>query len=290
MHTLSFTLADVTVTLETPLPVVCTDNFRPFLGGGGSRTVRAVFREVPVLPETAGRTEYETVTFSVLRTAEGFLRRYRDQDGRVYAVGRTTPEGAEVAYLPWSRLYFSETHNCVSHIALEEQLLLRGRLILHAAFVEAGETGLLFSGPSGVGKSTQASLWERRDARILNGDRTVVSPDGADWTAWGSPYAGSSRCFCNERRRLGAIAVLSQAPVCSVQRLTAAQAFRRLYPHLTVNSWSGGCVEQASGLLAALAARVPVYHLACTPDDRAVETLAGVLKEDNVCGFEGSSL
>lgn len=49
-------------------------------------------------------------------------------------------------------------------------------------------------------------------------------------------------------------------------------------------------MERASGLLAELTDRVPVYLLACTPDDRAVETLAKVLKEDNALGFEGSSL
>lgn len=109
-------------------------------------------------------------------------------------------------------------------------------------------------------------------------------------TAWGSPYAGSSRCFCSERCPIGAIVVLEQAPVCAVRRLSAAKAFHRLYPQLTVNSWNGAYVERASGLLAELAAQVPVYLLECTPDDRAVETLANVLKEDNALGFEGSSL
>ena len=75
-----------------------------------------------------------------------------------------------------------------------------------------------------------------------------------------------------------------------MRRLSAAEAFHRLYPQLTVNSWSGAYVERASGLLAELTVRTPVYLLACTPDDRAVEALAKVLKEDNALGFEGSSL
>lgn len=118
----------------------------------------------------------------------------------------------------------------------------------------------------------------------------MLGPGPAGWTAWGSPYAGSSRCFCSEQRTIGAIVVLEQAPVCTARRLSAAEAFHRLYPHLTVNSWSSAYVERASGLLAELTDRVPVYLLACTPDDRAVETLAKVLKEDNALGFEGSSL
>ena len=290
MQITPITLADVTIRLETPETVLCTSNFRSFLGEGGGQSVRAAFSKVPVLPEVIGRAEFETVMFSVHRTEDGFVRRYRDQDGQYYAVGWTTPKGVEIRYLPWSQAYFSETHNCFSHIALEELLLLRDRLILHAAFVAVGERGLLFSGPSGIGKSTQAALWERHGARLINGDRTVLSQDAAGWRAWGSPYAGSSRCFRSEDRPVGAVVVLEQTPVCVVRRLTAAEAFHRLYPQMTVNSWSSTYVERASGLLAELTARVPVYLLACTPDDRAVEVLARVLKEDNVLGFEGSSL
>lgn len=290
MQITPITLADVTIRLETPETVLCTPNFRPFLGEGGSHVARAVFSEVSELPEVSGQAEFETIIFSVHRTEDGFVRRYRDQDGQYYAMGWITPTGVEIRYLPWSRAYFSETHNCFSHIALEELLLLRDRLILHAAFVAVGGRGLLFSGPSGIGKSTQAALWERHGARLINGDRTVLSQDAAGWTAWGSPYAGSSRCFCSEDRPVGAVVVLEQSPVCAVRRLTAAEAFHRLYPQMTVNSWSSTYVERASSLLAELTAQVPVYLLACTPDDRAVEMLARVLKEDNALGFEGSSL
>ena len=54
-----------------------------------------------------------------------------------------------------------------------------GMLVLHSAYIvtSAGEA-ILFSGPSGVGKSTQAALWERcAGARVVNGDRALV--DGA---------------------------------------------------------------------------------------------------------------
>ena len=46
-----------------------------------------------------------------------------------------------------------------------------GMLVLHSAYIvtRTGE-GILFSGPSGIGKSTQAALWERfAGARTING-------------------------------------------------------------------------------------------------------------------------
>ena len=106
-----------------------------------------------------------------------------------------------------------DTDICLTHLHSDHSGL---------AVEAAGERGLLFSGPSVIGKSTQAALWERHGARLLNGDRTVLGPGPAGWTAWGSPYAGSSRCFCSEQRTIGAIVVLEQAPADGVPQGAAA--------------------------------------------------------------------
>lgn len=67
-----------------------------------------------------------------------------------------------------------------------------GMLVLHSAYIvtRQGE-GILFSGPSGIGKSTQAALWQRYGAaQTVNGDRALVRPDTG--TVSGVMYAGTS--------------------------------------------------------------------------------------------------
>lgn len=54
-----------------------------------------------------------------------------------------------------------------------------GMLVLHSAYIvtRQGE-GILFSGPSGIGKSTQAALWQHYGAaQTVNGDRALVRKD-----------------------------------------------------------------------------------------------------------------
>ena len=77
-------------------------------------------------------------------------------------------------------------------VGLFDVFAARGMLVLHSAYIvtSAGEA-ILFSGPSGVGKSTQAALWERcAGARVVNGDRALV--DVGKKTANGIFYAGTS--------------------------------------------------------------------------------------------------
>ena len=68
--------------------------------------------------------------------------------------------------------------------------------------------------------------------------------------------------------------MLEQGGACGIRRLQTADAFRNLYAG-TVNA---AYVEAACDLLMDLSGSVPVYHLRCTLDKAAVETVKAVLQ------------
>lgn len=54
-------------------------------------------------------------------------------------------------------------------------------MVLHCSVLKVKSGVILFSGPSGIGKSTQAGLWTKyRKARVINGDRTLLKKRMAD--------------------------------------------------------------------------------------------------------------
>lgn len=158
--------------------------------------------------------------------------------------------------------------------ALERILLEREAFQLHAAVIAWQGQGILFTAPSGTGKSTQADLWQRLEgAEVLNGDRAIIRCEGPITTVCGSPYAGSSGIYTNEEVPVRAIVALSQSAENKVERLSALAAFQWLYPQTTVLSWDHEFVDGISGLLLKLIDSIPIYHLACRPDADAVAVL-----------------
>lgn len=277
-----FTLAGLTFRLKTPHEILVTENFRPFQRGGGM-IVPVSITETAELPELSGRPAFSNLSFSVFAGEGGWIRRFHDhrEGDRPYAVCRMEGGGAVVEYLSGDRQFFAESHNCFSHIGLEELLIRHDRLILHAAYVDTPMGAVLFSGPSGIGKSTQADLWVRyAGAELINGDRTILSRETDSWIAHGSPYAGSSRCFVDRSRPVRAVVMLEQGESCRLRRLGTGEAFRKLYAGTTVNSWDSRAVERTSALLADLAAGTEVLHLTCTPDRSAVELLEKHLRKE----------
>lgn len=175
-------------------------------------------------------------------------------------------------YLPGAEKYINYSRNLYELLGLENLLLQFGGLLLHSSFIRWQGQGILFSAPSGTGKSTQADLWARFEgAEVLNGDRSALRPVGGRWTAFGLPYAGTSGIYRNECAPVRAIVALRQAKRNRIRPMGASEAFRFLLPEFTIHRWDTEAYQKAMGLALALLAEVPVWLLECLPDRGAVE-------------------
>lgn len=155
-----------------------------------------------------------------------------------------------------------------------------GGFVFHSAYIEFGGEAVLFTAPSGTGKSTQAELWRSlRGAQIINGDRAVIRCVGDRILACGIPFAGSSAYCLNRSLPLAAVVYLAQAPTTSIRQLRGYEAFSRLWEGCSVNTWEPADLKLVSALVAKAAGAVPVYYLPCTPDKSAVEALEAVLRK-----------
>lgn len=281
----SLKIAGIPLTIETQHPLEVTDRFRPFLHGEEWNGYRLTFRETDALPEFLANPIFEGNSYRVYQDGcGGFLRAFFDpvQSREPYGVGQYdwSRRRIAVSYLPQGAPNVSRIENCFFHLGWETLLLRERRLILHASLVETDLGGILFSGPSGIGKSMQADLWCRyRSARLLNGDRPILQRRDGVWLAWGAPYAGSSRCYVNKSCAVRAIVLLEQASSCSLRRLGAAEAFRRIYAGLTLNSWDPKSVSSACDLALTLVREVPVFSFRCTKEENAVTFLEGELRK-----------
>ncbi len=162
----------------------------------------------------------------------------------------------------------------------EHIIVQNGGFMLHASCIAVDGEAILFTAPSGTGKSTQADLWAKyRGADIINGDRIAVciSENGAE--ARGVPFAGSSGICKSGALPLRAIVHLGQAPSTTVTRLRGVRAFRCLWEGCSVYTWDRADVAQCADTVQQVLARVPVYHMDCTPDEAAVAALEAVLRK-----------
>lgn len=166
-----------------------------------------------------------------------------------------------------------------------EHLIARSSgFVFHSSYIVLNGRAILFTAPSGTGKSTQAELWRvLRGAEIINGDRSVVrilESDSSSVVADGIPFAGSSQICKNVTAPLAAIVYLGQAPQTTIRKLRGFEAFRSVWEGVSVNTWDETDVALVSETVQRVVQTVPVYRLDCTPDESAVIALERMMAEN----------
>ena len=121
-------------------------------------------------------------------------------------------------------------------MALECLLIRRGYVSIHAAAVAIDGEALLFTGPSGVGKSTRARVWiEAMGAKLISGDRPLLNVETLE--LFGVPWDGKEQCFRNVRLPLRAICEVRRADNPRIRRLSPAQSRRLLVRQCFMPMW-----------------------------------------------------
>lgn len=199
-------------------------------------------------------------------SAHTHIRREGDHS-QVQVLRREVPEGIKPRLV-------------LNTLEAEHHVARHGGFLLHSSFVEMDGKAILFTAPSGTGKSTQARLWETyRGARVINGDRTVVTMGEDGVFAYGIPYCGTSGICQSAVLPVAAIVYLSQGPESVAVPLTGLRAFRRVWEGCSVHVWDREDVEMSANMVTEAIRQVPVVHLTCTPDESAVNVLEAYLQE-----------
>ena len=271
--------------IRSPMELESRDNCEPFLTDRPGADVSLRFRLDR--PEERGTLVHERAP-RVWREEDGALRIERLPAAATQActcvwMREDAPLSVEGCVYPDRVSAIHSLDNLLDASELELLLTRLETFSLHSSLVRRAEgDAILFTAPSGTGKSTQAELWEQyAGADVLNGDRSMLRRVDGVWTAFGSPFAGSSSIFRNESAPVRALVVLRQAPENTIRRLSLAEAFRAIYSESVLPRWHTEAHQRVISLVTEIVSETPVYLLACTPDERPVTLLRNTLEGEN---------
>lgn len=113
-----------------------------------------------------------------------------------------------------------------------------GYLGVHAVTLQEGGGGIMFSAPSGTGKTTHTELWRKEfGTRILNGDFAMLRCDEGGVTFDGTPFCGSSPYAERGEWPVTDIVFLRQAPENRICRLSKLQAITHMMENGFLPRW-----------------------------------------------------
>lgn len=272
-----YNIGDINILLDIPYELHMQDESLDFM------------RDLREDDNISDMTQFKfTLVESLSEPADAYsieLRKYKEYNGCMrtwflpkpdadpYAMVQMdfSPFKFECFYLEDSIEYMNYSHNLINLMGLESIFTFNHGILLHSSFIRYNDYSIVFTAPSGTGKSTQASLWAKyQGAEILNGDRTGIRKKDGVWMCYGLPYAGSSCIYHNTKTPLKAIFVLRQKDENQIRRLAPAEAFVHLYTESHQHSWDKHYTSVLVDNINELVTEIPVFMLSCLPDEGAV--------------------
>lgn len=153
------------------------------------------------------------------------------------------------------------------------KLLRFNGLMLHSSAVELDGKAYLFSGPSGIGKSTHTALMCKAfpQARIFNDDKPALRCLDGRWYAYGTPWCGKDGININLKAELAGICFLRRGAKNSIRRLSPIEAASAVISQ-TLRRFSN---SEALGVMTELVNRlvetIPIYELIKLPNIEAAQ-------------------
>ncbi len=150
----------------------------------------------------------------------------------------------------------------------------RGRFALHSASILYENKAWLFSGHSGMGKSTHTNLWNQLlGTEILNGDLNLMELTSCDAVIHGTPWCGTSKIADTHTYPIGGIILLKQAKQDICMELSEDEKALLVMQRLISPAWKKELLEENLLFTDRLAKIVPVFRLECTKEHSAVYTV-----------------
>ena len=280
-----FKIADIKIYIEMEFNIEIEQESIEFLSNkldNEKIDIMFKFKKIDTIPNIVGKLVYKDLIY-IYYTNKGFIYEfYREPGMKPYAwLIPISKSYYKVLCLSEKERYFKYSRNILEIIDIVQILNKYKAFILHSSFINYKNRGIIFSAPSGTGKSTQADLWEKYEqAEIINGDRAALRKIDGKWEAYGLPIAGSSNIFKNKKVEVSHIIVLKQGKENKLTKLSPREAFIKLYSETLVHTWDKEFQENIVNMITDVVQSVPIYQYECLPDKSAVDFLKEQIIKD----------
>lgn len=147
----------------------------------------------------------------------------------------------------------------------------KGLYAIHSASILYQDKAWLFSGHSGMGKSTHTALWhEQIHTPYLNGDLNLIGEEDGKLKVYGMPWCGTSGIYTTKTQDLGGIVLLGRDSRDHLEELGVAEKIVRVMQRMISPAWTKEQMEVNLEFAERIAAKSQVYYLKCTKNPSAV--------------------
>lgn len=156
---------------------------------------------------------------------------------------------------------------------IAEKLPKFNRLVMHGAAITYDNSAVLFTAPSGTGKTTHIKLWKKAfgsKVDIINGDKPILHIKDNSVIVHSSPWAGKEKFQKNRSAPLKAICIIKRAQQNKTYKINPKE-YLPFILHQIYLPKDEKTAAQTLTLFNKLLSQIPVYIVECNISEDAAQ-------------------
>jgi hypothetical protein len=141
--------------------------------------------------------------------------------------------------------------------------VIHSDILIHASGVTYNNTGYLFSGVSGRGKSTMARIWDEYGAKVIHDDRLIIRKQADGYFMYNTPvYANDTP----SKASLDKLFLIDHGASNDIVTIKGAVATSLVMANCIQHNWGREIITRLLGSVTSMCEAVPVMKLSFVPD------------------------
>lgn len=154
----------------------------------------------------------------------------------------------------------------------KDRLIYLGGTVLHGSAISYRGQGVIFSAPSGTGKSTHTALWKKvfgDDVAYINDDKPAIRILNGVPYCYGTPFSGKTDLNNNIKAPVKSIVFLRRGQQNKIYPISNAQAVCYLLDQTCPSFYDDALFKKNMDCVESLLKTVKIYILECNLDPGA---------------------
>ena len=164
---------------------------------------------------------------------------------------------------------------------ISDSILNHNGLFVHSAVISMDNNGYMFSGRSGVGKSTHINEWVKHFGNervtVINGDKPIIRFFDDGIYAYGNPWHGVEGWSTNAKVKLKSVCFLKQSRQNRIREMKSPEILKELINQTVIPSASSDKLKYFE-LLDKFIKTLDFYELECDISKDAVMTAYNTMR------------
>lgn len=164
----------------------------------------------------------------------------------------------------------------IGTVIIQYALILKNAFFIHGSGINYNDTGIIFTGKSGFGKTTISEIFKQNGTTVIHDDRLIVRKVDNSYQMFNSPMINVS---ASKQSSINTVFSIYHSEKNCAEKLLGIEAFRNIVPNIIQHNVDKAFISILSDTYSDFIKSNSIYSLGFIPDNKIIKFVNDIINK-----------